>query len=61
MERLDVPIVEADLIVKDQAWATRKQDGRHYHHLVPVEVWELLGELVAPYAARGGAPGLERR
>ncbi|CAM9829473.1 unnamed protein product, partial [Hapterophycus canaliculatus] len=38
MERLGVPLVEGDLIVKDQAWATPKMDGRHYHMLVPVEV-----------------------
>lgn len=59
MQRLNVPMVEADQIVKGQAWATPKQDGRHYHNLVPVEVWELLGVLVAPYAA--GGPGLKGR
>lgn len=48
MDRLGVPVVEADRIVKDQAWATPKHDGRHYHNLVPVEVWELLGVLAAP-------------
>lgn len=53
MERLGVPIVAADLIVKDQAWATPNRDGRHYQQLVPVEVWELFGALVAPYAAGG--------
>lgn len=53
MERLNVPMVEADRIVKGQAWATPHQDGRHYHNLVPVEVWELLGVLVTPAAAGG--------
>eukprot|EP00752_Nemacystus_decipiens_P008997 g8032.t1 len=59
MERLEVPIVEADLITKDQAWATPIHDGRHYQKLVPVEVWELFGILVSPYAA--GALRLEGR
>ena len=49
MANLGVPLVEGDLIVKDQAWATQRQDGRHYHLLVPIEVWELLGVLVSPY------------
>lgn len=31
-------MVEGDLIVRDQEWATPKQDGRHYPVLVPVEV-----------------------
>eukprot|EP00904_Undaria_pinnatifida_P006291 jgi/Undpi1/2792/HiC_scaffold_14.g06169.m1 len=50
MANLGVPLVEGDLIVKDQRWATGKQDGRHYHMLVPTEVWEFLGVLVSPYA-----------
>lgn len=49
MARLEVPLVEGDLIVKGQAWATGVQDGRHYHMLVPIEVWELLGVLTSPY------------
>lgn len=52
MERLDVPIVGADLIVKDQAWATHPRDGRHFQLLVPVEVWELFG-ILASYTAGG--------
>lgn len=50
MARLGVPLVEADLIVKDQAWATPAEDGRHYHALVPVEIYSLLGVLTSPYA-----------
>lgn len=50
MEKLGVPLVEADLIVKDQAWATGNQDGRHYHPLAPVEVWEFMGLLVSLYS-----------
>eukprot|EP00752_Nemacystus_decipiens_P015670 g13984.t1 len=50
MTRLGVPVVEGDLIVRDQEWATPQQDGRHYPMLVPVEVWELLGVLVSPFA-----------
>eukprot|EP00903_Cladosiphon_okamuranus_P010026 g9508.t1 len=53
MERLGVPIVPGDLISKDQAWATPNHDGRHYQQLVPVEVWELFGALVAPDLAGG--------
>ncbi|CAN0281895.1 unnamed protein product, partial [Ectocarpus sp. 4 AP-2014] len=49
MSRLGVPFVEGDLIVKDQEWATPKSDGRHYHMLVPVEVWEFLGVLISPF------------
>ncbi|CAN0390024.1 unnamed protein product [Pylaiella littoralis] len=52
MARLGVPLVEADLIVKDQEWATLPQDGRHYGMLVPVEVWELLGVLVSSFKAK---------
>ena len=42
MARLGVPVVEGDLIVRDQEWATPQQDGRHYPMLVPVEVCPLL-------------------
>lgn len=50
MEKMGVPFVRGDMIVRDQAWATTKQDGRHYHMLVPDEVWELLGVLAYPDA-----------
>lgn len=53
MERLGVPIVEADVIVKDQTWATHPRDGQHFQQLVPVEVWQMLGILVAPPSAGG--------
>lgn len=49
MARLGIPLVEGDLIVKDQSWATRVQDGRYYHGIIPVEVWDLFGVLVSPY------------
>ncbi|CAN0024001.1 unnamed protein product [Ectocarpus fasciculatus] len=49
ISRLGVPLVEGDLIVKDQEWGTPKGDGRHYHMIVPVEVWEFLGVLVSPF------------
>lgn len=48
LARLGVPLVEAELIVKDQAWATPQEDGRHYGMLIPVEVrrrrikWHML-------------------
>ncbi|CAN0180010.1 unnamed protein product [Pylaiella littoralis] len=52
MARLGVPLVEADLIVKDQAWATVRQDGRHYAMLLPVEIWELLDVLVSTFKTK---------
>ena len=48
MARLGVPVVDGAQIVDGQAWASRRTDGRHYHPLVPVEVFALLGALVSP-------------
>lgn len=47
MARLEVPLVEADVITRDQAWATFLGDGRHFQMLVPMELWELLGVLAS--------------
>lgn len=47
MARLGVPLVEADVITRDQAWATFLGDGRHFQMLVPMELWELLGVLAS--------------
>lgn len=48
LARLGVPIVDAARIVEGQAWASRKSDGRHYHSLVPLEIFALLGALISP-------------
>ncbi|CAM9213547.1 unnamed protein product, partial [Laminaria digitata] len=37
LARLGVPIVDAAQIVDGQAWATKRNDGRHYHPIVPLE------------------------
>lgn len=48
LARLGVPVVDGAQIVDGQAWASRRTDGRHYHPLVPVEVFALLGALISP-------------
>ena len=48
MARLGVPIVDAAQIVQGQAWASRRSDGRHYHPIVPLETFALLGALISP-------------
>eukprot|EP00903_Cladosiphon_okamuranus_P016931 g15607.t1 len=48
MARLGVPIVDAARIVEGQAWASRYNDGRHFHGIVPIEVAALLDVLGAP-------------
>lgn len=48
LARLGVPIVDAAQIVEGQAWASKPSDGRHYHSLVPLEIFALLGALVSP-------------
>lgn len=41
-------MVDAGGIVEGQAWASRRTDGRHFHPLVPLEVFALLVALVSP-------------
>ena len=43
-----MPIVDAAQIVEGQAWASKRGDGCHYHPIVPIEVFSLLGALVSP-------------
>lgn len=38
MSGLGVPVVDAARIVEGQAWASKRNDGRHYHKIVPMEV-----------------------
>ena len=38
MARLGVPIVDGAKIVEGQAWASKPNDGRHFHKIVPIEV-----------------------
>lgn len=38
MARLGVPVVDAARIVEGQAWASKPNDGRHFHKIVPIEV-----------------------
>ena len=38
MSRLGVPIVDAARIVEGQGWASKIDDGRHFHKIVPIEV-----------------------
>ena len=40
--------MDAGQIVDGQAWASRRSDGRHYHPIVPLEVFALLSALVSP-------------
>lgn len=49
MARLGVPLVEADLIVRDQAWATGRSDGRHFFPLAGMEMFTALTLLTSPY------------
>lgn len=42
MARLRVPIVDSGELVEKQVWATKHRDGRHYHALVPHELFEML-------------------
>ena len=41
-------MVDAGQIVEGQAWASRRADGRHFHPIVPLEVFALLVALVSP-------------
>lgn len=65
MARLGVPLVDAGKIVDGEIWATKRFDGRHYHALVPMELFELLGALIspppapAPFTIRVKAVGLK--
>lgn len=42
MARLGVAVVDAASIVEGQAWASRPNDGRHFHKIVPIEVQQQL-------------------
>lgn len=48
LARLGIPLVDAGQIVEGQTWATRHNDGRHYHPLVPVELLSLMDAITAP-------------
>lgn len=49
MAKMGVPLVEGDLIVRDQAWATSRNDGRHYVSIAPMEIFAMLSELTSPF------------
>lgn len=67
-----MPLVDAGMLVEGHPWATKRNDGRHYHPIVPLEVILLLGVLtdsppslvynewspVEPTAAVTSAPAL---
>ena len=39
--------MDAAQIVEGQAWASKRADGRHYHPIVPLEIFAMLGALVS--------------
>lgn len=48
MAKLGVPLVDAGRLVEGQVWATSPADGRHFHPIVPLELYTMLSVVLSP-------------